>query len=130
MGVNSNSNCKKLQAKITQNAKLLLFSYLLFVGILFAKVNIATNMNIIAWIVFGAIAGLVANLIDPRPSSGGLLGAVVLGILGAIVGGFLANMLFGMSVTGFNLNSFIIAVLGSLLHLFIGRALRSSGRSI
>jgi len=79
-------------------------------------------MNVLAWIVFGLIAGVIANLIDPRPSSGGLLGAIVLGVAGALVGGFLANLVFGLTVTGFNFTSFAIAVLGSLLLLFIGRA--------
>jgi uncharacterized membrane protein YeaQ/YmgE (transglycosylase-associated protein family) len=81
-------------------------------------------MNILAWVVFGLIAGTIANLIDPQPSSGGLLGSIVLGILGAVVGGFVANLLFGLNVTGFNFTSFVISVLGSLLLLFIGRAIR------
>jgi uncharacterized membrane protein YeaQ/YmgE (transglycosylase-associated protein family) len=80
-------------------------------------------MNILAWLVFGLIIGVIANIIDPRQSSGGILGAIVLGVVGALVGGFLGNLLFGVSVTGFNLSSFIVAVLGSLLVLFIGRAL-------
>jgi uncharacterized membrane protein YeaQ/YmgE (transglycosylase-associated protein family) len=79
-------------------------------------------MNVLAWIVFGLIAGVIANMVDPRPASGGLLGAIVLGIAGALVGGFLANLIFGLTVTGFNFTSFAIAVLGSLLLLFIGRA--------
>jgi uncharacterized membrane protein YeaQ/YmgE (transglycosylase-associated protein family) len=82
-------------------------------------------MNILSWILFGAIVGAIANMVDPRPSSGGLLGAIVLGILGAVIGGFLANLLFGVSITGFNFSSFAVAVLGSLLLLFIGRVFRS-----
>jgi uncharacterized membrane protein YeaQ/YmgE (transglycosylase-associated protein family) len=83
-------------------------------------------MNVISWIVFGAIVGVLANLLDPRPAVGGAIGAVVLGVLGAVVGGFLANVLLGISVTGFNFSSFIIAVLGSLLLLLIGRSFRGS----
>lgn len=79
-------------------------------------------MNILAWIVFGLIAGSIANLLDPQPSSGGALGSIVLGIIGAVIGGMVANLLFGLSITGFNLTSFVIAVLGSLLLLFLGRA--------
>lgn len=81
-------------------------------------------MNVIGWIIFGLIAGVVANAIDPQPSSGGAIGAIVLGIVGAMVGGFLANLILGLDITGFNLTSFIIAIAGSLLLLFIGRALR------
>lgn len=83
-------------------------------------------MNIIAWVVFGLIAGVIANILDPRPAQGGALGAIVLGIAGALVGGFVANLLFGFTITGFDLTSFIIAVLGSLLLLYIGRAMRRS----
>lgn len=82
-------------------------------------------MNILAWIAFGLITGIVANMIDPIPSKGGLLGAVVLGVAGALVGGFLASTFFGLGVTGFNLESFIVSVLGALLLLFLGRAFRS-----
>jgi uncharacterized membrane protein YeaQ/YmgE (transglycosylase-associated protein family) len=79
-------------------------------------------MSIIAWVLFGLIAGVVANMIDPAPSRGGILGAMILGIVGALLGGFLANLLFGFEVSGFNLTSFIIAVAGSLLVLMVGRA--------
>lgn len=83
-------------------------------------------MNILAWIIFGMIVGVIANLIDPKPSEGGLLGAIVLGILGGVVGGFLGNIVFGIGITGFNFPSFALSVLGSLLLLFVGRALSRS----
>lgn len=83
-------------------------------------------MNFLAWILFGMIVGVIANLIDPRSSEGGLLGAIVLGIVGALVGGFLGNLVFGVGITGFNFPSFAIAVLSSLLLLFVGRALREN----
>lgn len=79
-------------------------------------------MGIIAWIVFGLIVGIIANIVDPRPAQGGWLGAIVLGIAGSLVGGWLGNVLFGYGVTGFNLPSFLVAVGGSLLLLFIVRA--------
>ncbi len=79
-----------------------------------------------AWLVFGLIAGIIANVLDPHPASGGILGAIVLGIAGAIVGGFLSNLIFGVGLTGFNFTSFAVAVLGSLLVLMTGRALSSS----
>lgn len=82
-------------------------------------------MNIISWIVFGLIVGVIANMIDPQPARGGLVGAVVLGVLGALLGGFLGNLLFGVGISGFNLSSFIVAVIGSLVLLFIGRAFRT-----
>jgi uncharacterized membrane protein YeaQ/YmgE (transglycosylase-associated protein family) len=78
-------------------------------------------MNILSWIIFGALAGAITNIIDPHPARGGAIGAIVLGILGALLGGLLANLFFGVTVTGFNLTSFIIAVLGSLLILSVQR---------
>ena len=81
-------------------------------------------MSILSWILFGLIVGIVANAIDPDRNKGGLLGAVLLGIVGALAGGFLANLVFGVSVTGFNLTSFLVAVAGSLVLLFVGRAVR------
>lgn len=80
-------------------------------------------MSIFGWIVFGLITGIIANAIDPRPGQGGMPGAVVLGVLGAVSGGFFANLLLGVGVTGFNLSSFVVAILGALLLLFIGRAI-------
>lgn len=81
-------------------------------------------MSLIAWILLGFVTGVAANLVDPRPSTGGALGAIVLGISGAVVGGFISNLLLGAGVTGFNLTSFIVSFLGAMLLLFIGRAFR------
>ncbi|MDD5146873.1 MAG: GlsB/YeaQ/YmgE family stress response membrane protein [Candidatus Pacebacteria bacterium] len=80
-------------------------------------------MDILAWIIFGLLVGVIANAIDPSTARGGLLGSIVLGVIGALVGGFLGNLLFGIDVTGFNVSSFIVAILGALLVLYIGRAL-------
>lgn len=79
-------------------------------------------MNILSWILFGAASGILANVVDPSPSRGGLLGAMVLGILGAILGGFISNIVFGVGITGFNVQSLIVATLGALLLLFLQRA--------
>lgn len=78
-------------------------------------------MGILYWIVFGLIAGSIANFIDPRPSYGGILGSIVLGIVGAVVGGWIGSTFLGLGVEGFNLTSFIVAVLGSLLVLWVAR---------
>ncbi len=82
-------------------------------------------MNLLVWIIFGLIVGIIANAIDPAPSRGGIIGAVLLGIVGALVGGFLSSALIGVGISGFNLTSLVIAVLGSLLLLFVGKAARS-----
>jgi len=80
-------------------------------------------LGILAYIVFGLIVGVIANLIDPQPARGGILAAIVLGIVGALVGGWLGSTIFGVGVTGFNLSSFIVAIIGSLIVLFVGRML-------
>ncbi len=77
-------------------------------------------MTIIYWIVFGLIAGSIANFISPS-THGGIVGSIVLGIIGSIVGGFLGQRFFGVDVTGFNVTSIIVAVAGALLVLFVAR---------
>ncbi len=81
-------------------------------------------MGILAWIIFGALAGWVASMIVKTNDQQGALGNIIVGILGAILGGFLAGLLFNSpGVTGFNFSSFIIAVVGAVLLLVIKGAL-------
>lgn len=77
-------------------------------------------MSFLYWMIFGLIAGSIAYFISPR-AKGGFFASVLLGIAGAVVGGWLGEMFFGVGVTGFNMQSFIVAVIGSLLLLFVGR---------
>jgi uncharacterized membrane protein YeaQ/YmgE (transglycosylase-associated protein family) len=81
-------------------------------------------MGILSWILFGLIAGAVAKFIMPGKDPGGCIGTVIIGILGAVIGGFLGNALFGIStVTGFDLQSFGIAILGAIILLSLYRLL-------
>jgi uncharacterized membrane protein YeaQ/YmgE (transglycosylase-associated protein family) len=80
-------------------------------------------MDLLTWIILGLIAGSVANFLDPRPSAGGIIGSIVLGIVGALVGGWLGNAIFGVGLSGFSFSSFLIAVVGSLVVLAVGRML-------
>lgn len=86
-------------------------------------------MGIISWIVLGAIAGFLANMIVGGRE--GLIGTIILGIVGAVVGGYIATTVFHKGdVTGVNIESIVIAVLGAILVLFVWRALtrnRASG---
>lgn len=70
--------------------------------------------------IFGLIAGSTANFIAPS-SRGGFIGSIILGIIGAVVGGYLGEKFFGVGVTGFNVMSFVVAVAGALIVLFIAR---------
>jgi uncharacterized membrane protein YeaQ/YmgE (transglycosylase-associated protein family) len=82
-------------------------------------------MGIIAWIVFGLIAGVIAKFIMPGRDGGGFILTCVLGVVGAVVGGWLATMFgVGGSVSGFNLHSFLVAVVGAIVVLAIFRLLR------
>lgn len=83
-------------------------------------------MGILAWIIFGLLAGAIAQLILPGndPGGGGFMGwiiTMIIGIVGAIVGGFVGTALGFGDVDGFNLGSFLIAILGALLVLVIWR---------
>lgn len=80
-------------------------------------------MDILTWLIFGIVVGAIANIIDPKPSQGGIIGSMILGVLGAFLGGFLGRMIFGTEVTGFNFPSLALSVLGALLLLLIGRML-------
>jgi uncharacterized membrane protein YeaQ/YmgE (transglycosylase-associated protein family) len=81
-------------------------------------------MSWIVWIVLGLIAGIIAKLLMPGRDAGGFIITIILGIVGALVGGFISVKLGFGDVTGFNLPSIIIAVLGSMLLLFIYRMVK------
>lgn len=81
-------------------------------------------MGLVGWILFGFIAGAIAHLIDPQPRRGGFLGAIVLGVLGALTGGFLATLIFGGGVRGISINAVVVASFSALLLLFVGKVLR------
>lgn len=78
-------------------------------------------MGILSWILFGLIAGAVAKLVMPGRDPGGIIVTILVGIAGALVGGFIASALGQGDVTGFNLASFLIAILGAILLLFLYR---------
>ena len=77
-------------------------------------------MSILYWIIFGLIAGGIANFLAPS-KGGGIIGSIILGILGAVVGGWLGQMFFGVGVTGFNFSPFVVAIIGSLLVLLVSK---------
>ena len=83
-------------------------------------------MNVILWIIFGAIAGWLASVIMRSDSQQGILMDIVLGIVGAVVGGFVMNVFGEPGVSGFNLYSFIVAVVGAVVLIAAGRALTTS----
>ncbi len=80
------------------------------------------GMGIIAWIIFGALAGWIASMITGERE--GCLQCVISGIAGALIGGFLFSFIGEKSVTGFNLWSLFVAVIGAIILIIIIRAIR------
>ncbi|WWP00746.1 MAG: GlsB/YeaQ/YmgE family stress response membrane protein [Candidatus Dasytiphilus stammeri] len=82
-------------------------------------------MGIISWICFGLIAGILAKWIMPGKDGGGIIITIILGILGALVGGWISTLLGFGKVDGFNFGSFLVAIIGSIIILWIYRKLRN-----
>jgi len=79
-------------------------------------------MGILAWCILGLIAGAIAKAIMPGRDPGGFIVTALIGIVGAVIGGFLGNLLFGISgVSGVDIRSILIAVVGALILLWIYR---------
>jgi uncharacterized membrane protein YeaQ/YmgE (transglycosylase-associated protein family) len=81
-------------------------------------------MSIIGWIVLGLIAGFIASKIVNRAGEGFLMD-IVLGIVGAVVGGFIFEQFGAAGITGFNLYSMIVAIVGAIILLVIYHAIFS-----
>jgi len=79
-------------------------------------------MGILAWIVLGLIAGFIASKIVNHTGSG-IIMDIVLGVVGALVGGFLFSMFGAAGVTGFNIYSMLVAIVGAVVVLFLYHAL-------
>ncbi len=78
-------------------------------------------MGIISWIIFGLIAGILAKWIMPGDDPQGCIITVILGIFGSVLGGFLGTALGLGTVTGFDIRSLFIAVMGTILILALHR---------
>jgi uncharacterized membrane protein YeaQ/YmgE (transglycosylase-associated protein family) len=82
-------------------------------------------VSIIGWLILGLIAGFIASKLVNKEGSGLVLD-IVLGIIGALVGGFLFTQLGGIGITGFNLYSMLVAIIGAVIvlaiyHVLFGR---------
>ena len=80
-------------------------------------------MSILAWIVLGLIAGFIGSKLVNKTGEGVILD-IVLGIVGAVVGGWVFSMFGAHNVTGVNLYSLIVAVIGAVLVLVVYHAVR------
>jgi uncharacterized membrane protein YeaQ/YmgE (transglycosylase-associated protein family) len=84
-------------------------------------------MNIILWVLFGALTGWIASIIMGTNEEQGPVANIIVGIIGAFIGGAVGRMLGGSGVSGFNLGSLLLAVLGAVILIFFIR-LFSGGR--
>ncbi len=82
-------------------------------------------MGLFTWIIVGAIAGWLAGKVL-KGRGFGLLGNIVIGVIGALVGGWLAGSLLNISnaISGFNLQTILVAFLGSVIVVYIAKLLR------
>lgn len=82
-------------------------------------------MGILSWLIFGLIAGALAKFIMPGNDPGGLIVTALIGVAGAVVGGFIGTLLGFGDVTGFDIRSLLLAIIGALVLLFLYRKMRS-----
>lgn len=84
-------------------------------------------INILIWVIVGAIAGWLASLVMRTNRQQGLLEDIIVGVVGGLLGGFLLDLLgVGGEVTGLNIGSILVAFVGAIVLLAILRALRSA----
>jgi uncharacterized membrane protein YeaQ/YmgE (transglycosylase-associated protein family) len=81
-------------------------------------------MGIVLWIIFGGLAGWMASVIMKNDSNQGTVTDIIMGIIGAVVGGFLMGLVGQSGVNGFNLYSFIVAIIGAIVVIYIGRMIK------
>ena len=87
-------------------------------------------MGIIGWIILGGIAGWIASIINGSNERQGLVGNIVVGVVGGLLGGFILG-LFGIDgVNGFNLFSLLVALLGSIILLWVWNMITSRKTSV
>ena len=85
-------------------------------------------MNLVSWILLGLVAGTLARVLHPGRDPGGCIITILLGIGGALVGGYIGTMLGWGRVTGFDLRSLALAVIGALILLIARRMLFGKSR--
>ncbi len=76
-------------------------------------------MNIFVWLIFGALAGWIASMIMGKNNKMGAIANIIVGIIGAFLGGWLFSFFGAQGVTGFNLQSLFVAVVGAVALIFI-----------
>lgn len=79
-------------------------------------------MGILLWILFGALVGWIASVI--MGTGYGVIIDIIIGVVGAVIGGWLMSLFGSGGVNGFNLYSFVVALIGAVVLIAIVKALR------
>ena len=85
-------------------------------------------MGLIELIIFGGIVGWLASIVMHNNGQRGLLGNIVVGIVGSLIGGFIVKLFGGVGITGFNIYSIAVGVLGSVVLIAIVHAISGQGK--
>lgn len=81
-------------------------------------------MEIVLWLILGALAGWIASKIMNTDAEQGMIANIVVGVIGAMIGGYLFNAMGEAKVTGFNFYSLLVAVVGAVVLLAVVKVLR------
>ena len=100
----------------------MLVIHLTTLGMLISNRQQSGAMSFLAWIVLGLVAGFIGSKLVNK-SGEGLIRDVLLGVVGAIVGGYLFNLFGASGVTGLNLYSVLVAVVGAVVFLVVYHAI-------
>ena len=82
------------------------------------------QMSFLGWIVIGGLAGWIASKFMGTDKDQGLLANIIVGVIGAFIGGFVMNALGGQGLAGFSIWSFVVALVGSIILLWILKVVR------
>lgn len=80
-------------------------------------------MGLIAWIILGLLAGAIARLIVPGRQPGGCIATIIFGIIGAVLGGYIGSVLTGVGITGVDIRSILLAIIGSIIFIYLWAAI-------
>lgn len=81
-------------------------------------------LSILTWIIIGGLAGWIASKIMKTDKSMGIFANIIVGVIGAFIGGFVFSLFGGAGFTGFNIYSFLVALVGAVILLAIVKAIR------
>ncbi len=81
-------------------------------------------MDILIWIIFGGLVGWIASMIMNTDGQQGIILNVIVGVIGASLGGFIMQFFGQSGVSGFNLYSFFVAIVGAVVLIYIVKLIR------